>query len=73
MMISPWLIGGIIGLIISVITFFVLGKVIKQEENEGRIERGQTSHILELVLKIDFVFFPIAGALIGHFAFGGSQ
>jgi len=73
MIISPWLIGGIIGLIMSAITFLVLGKVINQQENEGRIERGQPGYMLDLVRKIDLVTFPIVGALIGHFAFGGSQ
>lgn len=73
MIIAPWLIGGIVGLVLSAVTFVVLGNVINNQNTEGRIERGQPGYVLDLVRKIDLVTFPIAGALIGHFAFGGSQ
>ena len=73
MMLSPWLIGGLIGLAVGAFTFFILGNVVSKMGQEGRIERGHPGYVLDLVRKLDLLTLPIIGAIIGHYAFGGSQ
>jgi len=73
MMIPAWFMGLLVGAVFAVLTYIVLGAVINKTRNDGRIERGQFAFTLDLIRKIDLVTFPVFGALIGHFAFGGSQ
>ena len=71
---SPLLIGGLVGLLIGCISYFMLGKIIASVEPKfGRIEKNNVSVILDLVRKIDLLIFPVIGAAVGHFMFGGSQ
>jgi len=73
MIMEAWMIGGLVGLAMSGATYLILGNVINKQNGEGRIERGQPGHMLDLIRKLDLVTLPVIGAVIGHFAFGGSQ
>ena len=74
MMVPAWLLGGLVGLVLAIVTYTLLGKILANMHSRGgRIEQGSPGHTLDLIRKLDFVTMPVICAVISHFAFGGSQ
>lgn len=73
MMIAPWMLGGLIGLVLGVSTYVILGRVIHQSDEEGRLEKTHPNRVLEFIRRFDLVFLPVVLAVVFHYFVGGPK
>ena len=69
-MMSPALIGGLVGLAFAVVEYFVFGTLIERAIARG--EKGPGPKIFDVVRKVQLIAFPVAGFLLGPLVAGAS-